>query len=69
MCDMMGGTWDMEAEMQKSLEEKCKEATFTLDIVIAGKKSTVKDIHLCQNCQLDIRDKIEDTIFKGVNIG
>ena len=41
---------ECEVEMQKSLVEKCQEATFTLDIVIAGKKSTVKDIHLCQNC-------------------
>ena len=56
---------DMENNMQQSLVEKCANSTFTLDFVIAGKKHTLKDIHLCQNCQLDIRDNIENLIFNG----
>ena len=52
-----------EEEMQQSLAEKCENTTFTLDFRIADKKHTLKDIHLCQNCQLDIRDKMEAMIF------
>lgn len=52
-----------EAIMQKTYEKFTKEAIFTLDFVISGKKHTINDIQLCQSCQLQIRDKIESNIY------
>ena len=54
-------------ELQKKVEEQYAKARFTLDFVIAGKKYTVDEVILCHECQINLRDKIEEIIY-GMNI-
>ena len=54
-------------ELQKKVEEQYAKARFTLDFEIAGKKYTVDEVILCHECQINLRDKIEEIVY-GMNI-
>ena len=54
-------------ELQKKVEEQYAKARFTLDFVIADKKYTVDEVILCHECQINLRDKIEEIVY-GMNI-
>ena len=54
-------------ELQKKDQEQYANTRFTLDFVIAGKKYSVDEVILCHECQINLRDKIEEIIY-GMDI-
>ena len=54
-------------ELQKKVEEQYANTKFSLDFVISGKKYTIDKVSLCHECQINLRDKIEEIIY-GMNI-
>lgn len=54
-------------ELQKKIQEHYANAKFTIDIQISGKKITIDNVCLCHECQINLRDQIEEKIY-GMNI-